>query len=132
MTDTAKKEKEGAFPAGDEAAITASGKKTQVKTQTATAVEKEEVPKGEKGEPGTKGPWMYVGPTIPGIGIQNRVYKEIPKEAAQRAKEVPEVNLLFLPVKDYPMANKMLRERTGYLYDAYCKAASLRKGGGKA
>ena len=27
---------------------------------------------------------MYVGPTIPGIGIQNRVYTEIP-EAAKEA-----------------------------------------------
>ena len=31
---------------------------------------------------------MYVGPTIPGIGIQNRVYTEIP-EAAKKAPGFP-------------------------------------------
>lgn len=109
-----------------------SGMSQPEETRTAAAKEKKVAVKTKKGSSGMEGPWMYVGPTVPGIGIQNRVYKEIPKEAAERAKEVPEVGLLFLPVKDYPMANKMLRERTGYIYDAYCKAASLRKGGGKA
>lgn len=76
-----------------------------------------------------KGPWMYVGPTVPGIGIQNRVYTEIPADAAGRAKDVPEVGLLFIPIKDYPMANRMLREGTGYIYNAYCKVVQIRKGG---
>ena len=42
---------------------------------------------------------------------------------------MPEVGLLFIPVKDYPMANRMLREGTGYIYNAYCKVGSIRKGG---
>ena len=76
-----------------------------------------------------EGPLMYVGPTVPGIGIQNRVYTEIPKEAKERAEKMPEIRLLFIPVKDYPMANQMLREGTGYLYDAYCRAGGPEKGG---
>lgn len=98
-------------------------------TKTAAVKEKKATDKAKEQEAGLKGPWMYVGPTIPGIGIQNRVYTEIPADAAGRAKEVPEVALLFIPVKDYPMANKMLREGAGYIYDAYCKAAQIRKGG---
>lgn len=98
-------------------------------TRTAAVKKDDAAPKPKKKEPGLKGPWMYVGPTVPGIGIQNRVYTEIPADAAGWAKEVPEVGLLFIPVKDYPIANRMLREGTGYIYDAYCKVAQIRKGG---
>lgn len=95
----------------------------------AAVKEKKATDKAKEQETGLKGPWMYVGPSVPGIGIQNRVYTEIPADAAGWAKEIPEVGLLFIPVKDYPMANRMLREGTGYIYDAYCKAAQIRKGG---
>lgn len=83
----------------------------------------------KKGSPGLRGPWMYVGPTVPGIGIQNRVYTEIPADAAGRVREVPEIGLLFIPVKDYPLANRMLREGAGYIHDAYCKVEDIGKGG---
>lgn len=85
-----------------------------------------------KEPPKREGPWMYVGPTLAGIGIQNRVYTQMPQEALSKAKEIPEINLLFIPVKDYPMANRMLRERTGYLYHAYCKIAERKKGGSQS
>lgn len=83
-----------------------------------------------KEPPKMDGRWMYVGPTLAGIGIQNRVYTEIPKEVLSKAKEAPEIHLLFIPVKDYPMANRMLREGTGYIYDAYRKVEGMREGGG--
>lgn len=85
-------------------------------------------PKAQKERPKLKGPWMYVGPTASGIGVQNRVYTEIPVEAQERAEDTPEILHLFIPVKDYPRANKMLREKTGYVFDAYCKAADIMKG----
>lgn len=92
-----------------------------------------------KAEPKTKEkkqekyePQMYVGPTVPGIGIQNRVYTKMPKEAQERAEKVPEIRLLFIPVKAYPRAIQMLRERTGYLYEAYCRVSELRTGGAEA
>ena len=44
-----------------------------------TAISKGVKPKAEKTV--EKEPVMYVGPTVNGIGIQNRVYTEIPKEA---------------------------------------------------
>lgn len=102
---------------------TAAQAKTSAQTPAAKAVKKNN---------GLKGPWMYVGPTAPGIGVQNRVYTEIPKEAEELSEEVKEVGLLFIPVKDYPMANRMLREGMGYLYDAYCKVGGLKKGGFEA
>lgn len=89
-------------------------------------------PKEKKKPAKLAGPWMYVGPTVPGIAIQNRVYTEIPEEAQKRAKETPEIHLLFIPIKDYPMANRMLREGAGYIHNAYCKAEEIRKGGGGA
>ncbi len=77
-------------------------------------------------------PKMYVGPTVSGIGIQNRVYTEIPEEAKEKAKEIQEINHLFIPVKNYPVANKMLREKKGYIYSAFCKVSALRNGGGES
>ena len=65
---------------------------------------------------------MYVGPTIPGIGIQNRVYTEIPEAAKEACKDVPEMRNLFIPVIKYPIAEKMLRERKGYIFSAFRKA----------
>ena len=118
MTDIDKKDGSGTLQSED--------------TKTAAVKKEDATPKPKKKAPGMKGPWMYVGPTVPGIGIQNRVYTAIPAEAAGRAKEVPEVGLLFIPVRDYPMANRMLRERTGYIHDAYCKVEVIRKGGDRS
>lgn len=115
MTDIDKKDGSGTLQSED--------------TKTAAAKKDDAAPRPKKKEQRMKGPWMYVGPTAPGIGIQNRVYTEIPAEAAERVKEVPEVGLLFIPVRDYPMANRMLREGAGYIHDAYCKVARIRRGG---
>ena len=75
-------------------------------------------------------PVMYVGPTIPGIGIQNRVYTEIPVGAQEAFKELPELRNLFLPILQYPMAEQMIRERKGFVFSAFKKALTL-KGGNK-
>lgn len=74
---------------------------------------------------------MYVGPTIPGIGIQNRVYTEIPEAVKEASKEVPEMRNLFIPVIKYPIAEKMLRERKGYIFSAFKKALEYKTEGGK-
>lgn len=72
-------------------------------------------------------PLMYVGPTLTGIAIQNRVYTQIPDGAAALIVRDPELGNLFIPVSAYPKANKMLRERTGYIYRAYLKALKTKK-----
>lgn len=73
------------------------------------------------------GPLMYVGPTITGFAIQNRVYSGIPAEAEELIGTYPELRNLFLPVREYPKANRMLREGTGYIYSAYLTALTLRR-----
>lgn len=73
-------------------------------------------------------PLMYVGPTIAGIGIQNRVYTDIPVGAQEAFKELPELRNLFIQINQYPDANKMLRERKGYIYSAFKKALTLKGG----
>lgn len=75
------------------------------------------------------GPRMYVGPTISGIGIQNRVYTEIPADVEEKAAQMPEIRHLFILVKEYPIANKMLREKKGYIYSAFCRVGALKNGG---
>ena len=73
------------------------------------------------------GPLMYVGPTVTGLAIQNRVYTKIPEDAGNLIKEHPELRNLFIPVRDYPKANRMIREGTGYIYSAYLAALELRR-----
>lgn len=75
---------------------------------------------------------MYVGPTIAEIAIQNRVYAGIPAGAAKVIEEVPEFRNLFIAIKDYPMANKMIRERHGYIYSAFKTALNIKNGGTKS
>lgn len=67
-------------------------------------------------------PKMYVGPTIIGIASQNVVYTSIPEGAAEAAKKCPSILNLFIPVIEYPKAEKQIRERSGYIHSAYMKA----------
>lgn len=69
---------------------------------------------------------MYVGPTVPGIGINNAVYTEIPADAKEVIKKVPEIGNLFMPIMQYSEANVMLREKRGYIYNAYQKARNIK------
>lgn len=78
-----------------------------------------------------KGPVMYVGPTVPGIGAQNQVFKEIPDSVQAVIKGEPEIGNLFIAIKDYPEANAMLREKRGYIYSAFNKALGMKNGGKK-
>ncbi len=129
MTDTeVKKENTGPLQPGVTTSTAPKEEKPAGITPASTS-NPPPAPASKKEQAKRKGPWMYVGPTLAGIGIQNRVYKEIPKEALSQAKEIPEICLLFVPVKDYPMANRMLREGSGYIYHAYCKLAERKKGG---
>lgn len=71
--------------------------------------------------------YMYVGPTVPGIGIQNRVYTGIPQEVVNLMNDgYPVIGDLFIQIRDYPVANRMLREKKGYLYNAYLVAEKIR------
>lgn len=76
-----------------------------------------------------KEPLMYVGPTVNGLGIQNRVYTEMPKTAEAVLEKTPELRNLFIPVIEYPGACRMLREKKGYIYSAFMKALSIKNGG---
>lgn len=71
--------------------------------------------------------YMYIGPTVPGIGIQNRVYTDIPQEVvALMNNGYPIIGDLFIQIRDYPVANRMIREEKGYLYNAYLAAEKIR------
>ena len=74
------------------------------------------------------GPLMYVGPTMTRHGlIQNTVYAAIPETAEGILSDQPLLRGLFVDVSVYPDAEKSIRERAGYYYNAYNLA--LDKGG---
>ena len=77
--------------------------------------------------PESKGPVMYVGPTITGFAIQNQILSEITDGMKDVIKEHPELRNLFIKVSDYPKANRMIREKSGYIYSAFCKAQEVRR-----
>ena len=96
--------------------------------ETTSGSKKDQTVAGNEEVRKESGPLMYVGPTVTGFAIQNRVYSQIPKEAQERFRAEPSLRNLFIPVADYPKANKMLRERTGYIYEAFMKAGEVRNG----
>ena len=77
--------------------------------------------------PENTAPVMYVGPTITGFAIQNQILSEIPEGIKAVIREHPELRNLFIPVSEYPKANRMIRERSGYIYSAFCKAQEVRR-----
>jgi len=107
----------------EEAVVETEVETEEVKTEVKTEVKSEAESKPES--------LMYVGPTVPGIGIQNRVYTEIPDTALEAAKAEPEIRNLFISIPDYPEANRQLREQKGYVFSAYTKALKF-KGGKKS
>lgn len=108
------------------AEVKEEAKTEEVKVEEVKAEEPAETTEPVKaGEKDTRK--MYVGPTVVDFAIQNRVYTDIPEAAKAKITDQPELGNLFIEILDYPKANKMLRERTGYIYSAYMKALELRK-----
>lgn len=101
---------------------------TKAKSET-TAAATTEKPKAAARKSVEKEPVMYVGPTVNGIGIQNRVYTEIPGNVQELFQKAPELKNLFIPVREYPAACRMLRERKGYIYSAFMRALDFKNGG---
>ena len=81
---------------------------------------------------------LYVGPTLPRIGlIRNTVYSEVPKAAQEAFEKSPQLRALFLKDnRKYPtVAADLERGRTGrdtggFYYQAY-QAAAKEFGGEK-
>ena len=71
-------------------------------------------------------PLMYVGPTIRGVAIQNRVYTEIPETAKTAMAECPLMANLFVPIARYVDAERQLDTGRGELYVAFTAALSYR------
>lgn len=101
---------------------------TKAKSET-TAAATTEKPKAAARKSVEKESVMYVGPTVNGIGIQNRVYTEIPGNVQELFQKAPELKNLFIPVREYPAACRMLRERKGYIYSAFMRALDFKNGG---
>lgn len=76
-----------------------------------------------------KEPLMYIGPTIPGVATQNRVYDGIPEGLKEAINEVPEIGNLLIQIKDYPEAERMIHSGKGYAASAFKAAAEYKKGG---
>lgn len=106
-----------------------AGKKNEAAETVSNMTAKNTEEKAKRAKTTHPGPRMYVGPTISGIGIQNRVYTVIPADAEEKAGQMPEIRHLFIPVKEYPIANKMLREKKGYIYSAFCRVGAFKNGG---
>lgn len=73
---------------------------------------------------------IYVGPTIPGVAIQNRVYSETPTGLFECFGKVPEMQNLMIPVSEYAEAERMIDNRKGYVYSAYLKALEYKENKG--
>lgn len=67
---------------------------------------------------------IYVGPTILGVAAKNTIFSgELPGSLKEAIKKNPYLSNLVVSVGQYPAAEKMLRNKKGYVYDAYQEAA---------
>ena len=73
---------------------------------------------------------IYVGPTIPGVAIQNRVYSETPAGLSEAFEKVPEMQNLMIPISEYAEAERMIDNRKGYVYSAYLKELEYKENKG--
>ena len=73
---------------------------------------------------------IYVGPTIPGVAIQNRVYSETPAGLSEAFEKVPEMQNLMIPISEYAEAERMIDNRKGYVYSAYLKSLEYKENKG--
>lgn len=85
-------------------------------------------PKSEKKQVIDKGPWLYVGPSIPGVATNRDMYVDkIPDALTEKAKEIVAINELILPVKNAVGIEKQLESgRLKNMYDSVLK--KLREG----
>lgn len=87
----------------------------------------------KKKQPAAKAPEtvLYVGPTINGIAITGTVYSSIPEAAKAAREKAPMILNLFIPIREYGEAERMIREKRGYVYSAYAEAQKfkLERGG---
>ena len=58
---------------------------------------------------------LYVGPTISGIAITGTVYTTIPEAAKAAKADAPMILNLFIPIREYGEAERMIREKRGYV-----------------
>ena len=98
---------------------------TKKKEATKTTDKVVEVRK-EAAEEIPEGGFIYVGPTVSGLGIQNAIYTDIPDEARVLFASNPVLRNLFIPLTDWPRANEMIRTQSGYIWAAWQAAASVR------
>lgn len=106
--------------------------KVEEAVNTAPEAESREIKDPVEGKEKAPEPLMYVGPTVVGLGIQNRVYSEIPGGALELMKETPALRNLFIPIAEYPTANEMLRNSKGNIFSAYKMALKIKNGGNKS
>lgn len=69
---------------------------------------------------------LYVGPTISGIAITGTVYTTIPEAAKAAKADAPMILNLFIPIREYGEAERMIREKRGYVYSAYTEAQKFK------
>lgn len=75
---------------------------------------------------------MYVGPTAIGLGTRNCVYSEMPPQAKAAVEKAPILGRLFIPVRDYPAAERQIRQESGAIWDAWEAAREAVLKGGAA
>lgn len=70
---------------------------------------------------------LYVGPTISGIAITGTVYTSIPDAAKAAREKAPMFLNLFIPIREYGAAERMIREKKGCVYSAYAEALKFKE-----
>ena len=65
---------------------------------------------------------MYVGPTVPGVAVKNRIYiGRLPDKVAERKNSDPYFANLLIPVDQLVTARQKLQDKNSVLAVSYLK-----------
>lgn len=101
---------------------------------------KKDVPKEETAQPKKKAtvkkaevkPVMYLGPTIRGVALHGRVYRNgFTKAITEKMEEIPAFKQLFVPIGELSRAQKELQDTGSAIYVCYEAVSKEVKKAGK-
>jgi len=73
---------------------------------------------------------VYCGPTIIGVAKQYSIYTNgIPATLEAKAREIPALSVLVLPLDELPAARAQLRSGAGQIFAIYTEVQRIIKGG---
>ena len=103
---------------------------TKAKSETAATETKPTAGHGrQRRKAQKKNPSCMSVPRLTGLASRTGSTQKYQETCRNCSMKRPELKNLFIPVREYPTACRMLREHKGYIYSAFMRALDFKNGG---